>query len=401
MVRLGSGLIVLIGLVFTHPAQAHVRSESFSRWQYEDQTLSVRFTVNAREATRIPNLTNATTPGRVLAQYLSSKIAAPSPDANCRPVQRFLPVATRAGFLQAEAVWRCSEIPVALEIHAFFDLAAEHSHLASFESAGQLRQRFLSGEDRVWLLRADLPGANINETGGYTFKAFLGQGFRHILSGLDHIVFLLALLLICRRRRDIVWAVTGFTLGHSITLALATLGMVQPNVPAVEATIGLTIALIAVERTARSLDNALPLAVVCAALLLLMALLTSMLDVRLSTSMFAGLALFSFCYLLLSRELGSKGGFRILITALFGLIHGLGFAGAFLASDLSKDLLFLPLAGFNIGVELGQLALVAVILLIGALVQSKARFQAQFTELISALVCGLGVFWFVQRSFVY
>ena len=401
MVRLGSGLILLIGLVFTHPAQAHVRSESFSRWQYEDQTLSVRFTVNAREATRIPNLTNATTPGRVLAQYLGSKIAAPSPDANCRPVQGFLPVATRAGFLQAEAVWRCSEIPVALEIHAFFDLAAEHSHLASFESAGQLRQRFLSGEDRVWLLGSDLPGADANETGGYTFKAFLGQGFRHILSGLDHIVFLLALLLICRRRRDIVWAVTGFTLGHSITLALATLGMVQPNVPAVEATIGLTIALIAVERTARSLDNALPLAVVCAALLLLMALLTSMLNVRRSTSMFAGLALFSLCYLLLSRELGSKGGFRILITALFGLIHGLGFAGAFLASDLSKDLLFLPLAGFNIGVELGQLALVAVILLIGTLVQSKARFQAQFTELISALVCGFGVFWFVQRSFVY
>ena len=401
MFRLGSGLVLLIGLLFAHPAQAHVRSESFSRWQYDDQTLSMRFTINAREATRIPNLTYAATPGMVLAEYLATKIAVPSPDGNCRPAQGFLPVAARAGFLQAEAVWRCIDNPVELEIHAFFDLSAEHSHFASFESAGLLQQRLLTSEDRVWMLATGKQGAYVNETGGHTFKAYLGQGFRHILSGLDHIVFLLALLLICRRRSDIVWAVTGFTLGHSITLALAALGMVQPNVPAVEATIGLTIALIAVERTASSLVNALPLAGVCAALLLLMAPLTYMQGARLSTSLLMGLALFSFCYLLLSRELGGKGGFRILITTLFGLIHGLGFAGAFLAGDLNKDLLLLPLAGFNIGIELGQLALVAVFLSIAVLLQSHARLQAQMSELTTAMVCGLGVFWFVQRSFGY
>ena len=401
MVRLGSGLILLIGLVFPHPAEAHVRSESFSRWQYENQTLSVRFTVNAREAARIPNLTSAATPGQALAQYLSSKITVPSMDANCRLTQRFFSVAARAGFLQAEAVWQCREKPVELEIHAFFDLAAEHSHFASFESGGQLRQRFLGGEDRVWLLGKSKQGGDANETDVHTFKAYLGQGFWHILSGLDHFAFLLVLLLICRRRSDIVWAITGFTLGHSVTLALAALGMVQPDVPAVEATIGLTIALIAVERTANSLDSALPLAAVCAALLLLMVPLTFIQNARLSASLFTGLALFSFCYLLMARELGSKWGFRILITALFGLIHGLGFAGAFLSGNVSGDLLFLPLAGFNIGVELGQLTLVALILSIGFLVHRRARLQVQITELISALVCGLGVFWFVQRSFVY
>ena len=104
--------------------------------------------------------------------------------------------------------------------------------------------------------------------------------------------------------------------------------------------------------------------------------------------------------LLLARELGSRGGFRVLITALFGLIHGLGFAGAFLASDVRRDMLLLPLAGFNIGVELGQLALVAVMLSLGVLMKRQVRLHAHATELISALVCGLGVFWFVQRSFV-
>jgi len=399
MGRLGFGLILLIGLVFPGPAPAHVRSESFSRWQYADQTLSMRFTVNAREATRISRLNDSESLDRALAEYLGGKIAVPSPDANCRLIQDFLPVAARTGFLQAEAVWQCRENPVVLEIHAFFDLAAEHSHLASFESAGQLRQRFITGEDQVWLLGSGLLGANANETGVNTFRAYLGQGFRHILSGLDHIVFLLALLLICRRRRDIVWAVTGFTLGHSITLSLAALGMAHPNVPAVEATIGLTIALVAVERTTSSLNNALPLAGVCAALLLLMVPLTFMWDAMLGASLLTGLALFSFCYLLLARELGSKGGFRILITALFGLIHGLGFAGAFLASDVSKDMLFLPLAGFNIGVELGQIALLAVMLSLGALI-GRMRIAAPTADLISAVVCGLGVFWFIQRSFL-
>ena len=399
MGHLGPALMLLIGLVFPDPVQAHVRSESFSRWQYAEQTLSVRFTINAREATRIPRPAGARPLDKVLAQYLGSKIHVPSPDTNCRLIQDFFAVNARAGFLQAEAVWQCREHPAVLEIHAFFDLAAEHSHFASFEFEGHMRQRFLTGEDQVWLLGSGLLGANVNNTGGNTFRAYLGQGFRHILSGLDHIVFLLALLLICRCRSDIVWAVTGFTLGHSITLSLAALGMAHPNVPAVEATIGLTIALVAVERSTSSLDKALPLAAVCAALLLLMVPLSSMFDTPLGAGSLTGLALFSFCYLRLARELGSRGGFRVLITALFGLIHGLGFAGAFLASDVSRDMLFLPLAGFNIGVELGQLALVAMMLSLGVLVKRRMRFQAQATELMSALVCGLGVFWFVQRSF--
>ena len=99
MFRLGSGLVLLIGLLFTHPAQAHVRSESFSRWQYDDQTLSMRFTINAREATRIPNLTYAATPGMVLAEYLATKIAVPSPDGICRPAQGFLLIASLTKFL--------------------------------------------------------------------------------------------------------------------------------------------------------------------------------------------------------------------------------------------------------------------------------------------------------------
>src|SRR4051794_21217955 len=72
-------------------------------------------------------------------------------------------------------------------------------------------------------------------------------GIEHILIGVDHITFLLALLLLCRRVREVAFMVTDFTLGHSLTLSLAVLGLVTPNVPVIEALIGFTIALVAVE----------------------------------------------------------------------------------------------------------------------------------------------------------
>ena len=67
------------------------------------------------------------------------------------------------------------------------------------------------------------------------------------MSGVDHLAFVLALLLLCRRVREVVFMVSGFTLGHSLTLSLAVLGVVEPNVPVIEALIGFTIALVAAE----------------------------------------------------------------------------------------------------------------------------------------------------------
>ncbi len=204
--------------------------------------------------------------------------------------------------------------------------------------------------------------------------------------------------LICRGAREIVWAISGFTVGHSISLSLAVLGVVQVNVPAIEATIGLTIALVAMERTALVLKSALPLAIGCSALVLMIMPFAANHGAGFGTAALAGLALFSFCYLLIAHDLGGRGSYRILITALFGLVHGFGFAGAFLASNAGVEVLPWSLAGFNIGVELGQLALVAVMLCLGMLFKGWPRLAVPAADLLSALVCGCGVFWFVQRS---
>jgi hypothetical protein len=394
------GLLLLIGLSHSSALSAHTRSESFSRWQYVGQTLSMRFTVSAREVTRIPYSQGSQDLTGLLLIYLDSHIVVQAREPGCKPSGPFKPLKAQAGFLQIEAIWHCAEPPAALGIHAFFDLAAEHSHFASFESPRGLSQRLITAEDQVWLLATASSGKNNSESNNSAFLDFVVHGFRHISSGLDHVVFLLALLLICRRTSEIVWAITGFTLGHSITLTLAVTGMVQPNVPTVEAIIGLTIALVAIERTANSMNSALPLALACALLLLLMAPLASLAGENLGVATLGGLALFSFCYLLAAHELNGQGSFRVLLTTLFGLVHGLGFAGAFLAANAGTDVLPWSLAGFNIGVELGQLALLAMLLTVGLLFRRQARLKAPASDLLSAVVCGCGVFWFVQRSFL-
>jgi hypothetical protein len=119
-----------------------------------------------------------------------------------------------------------------------------------------------------------------------------------------------------------------------------------------------------------------------------------------------GLALFSFCYLMGSKQLAEsvlrgRGNYRMVITALFGLIHGFGFAGAFQAASMGQNSLLLPLAGFNIGVELGQLVLVTAMVILGLIMRSRNRIATgTAADWVAAIVCGFGVFWFVQRSFL-
>ncbi len=389
-------LLLFIGLQYANDLQAHLVSESFSRWQFTEQTLSLRFTVNAREATRIPHFQNAVLPGHVLANYLENHIVVGDKESNCMRTRALQPLKARPGYLQIEGIWRCSKPPGSLGIHAFFDLAAEHTHVASFESPNGFIQQLMTGETQVWQLGASIAKHADNERSAIV--AYVVHGFRHITSGLDHVIFLIALLLVCRRARDLVWAITGFTLGHSITLTLTTLGWVQPNIPATEAVIGLTIALVAVERTAILRKSANPLAYICALLLLMLVPFAYLHGGSLGAPVLGGLALFTFCYLVMSHELAGNGSYRLIITTLFGLVHGIGFAGAFMASNAGSEVLPWALAGFNIGVELGQLALVGMMLLIGLLVRGQPRFAVPAADLVSAVVCGFGVFWFVQRS---
>lgn len=152
------------------------------------------------------------------------------------------------------------------------------------------------------------------------FIAFAELGIRHIadLRGADHILFLMALAAIYRLRdwKDVLWVVTSFTIGHSIALALAVTGTVALPASLIEFLIPVTILATCIENVAVR-DR--------------------------STAVW-------------------KGRYRPLLAGLFGLVHGAGFANYL--TSLFVERLALPLAGFNVGLEVGQLAVLAVITLI-------------------------------------
>ena len=176
--------------------------------------------------------------------------------------------------------------------------------------------------------------------------SFMAMGAEHILSGPDHLLFLLALLAFARGFWPIVRIVTGFTIAHSITLSLAALGVVDVPSRIVEPLIAATIIWVALEN--------------------------------------------------LAFPNGAR--WRWLVAAVFGLVHGLGFASALTELGLPHDAMVRALVGFNVGVELGQLAFVAVVMPVVVWLAKPGRFVA-LPQALSIVVALAGAFWLVERLF--
>ena len=173
----------------------------------------------------------------------------------------------------------------------------------------------------------------------------------------------------------------------------------MPNI--IDALVALTIALIGAENLAVESQKpgwiALCLALGSAAMIGLKLLGYG----TLPTLLLLGAGLFTCNYLMVSGHIRDAGRLRMVITLMFGLIHGFGFAASLLEMQLPPERLAELLVGFNLGVELGQLTLVlAVTGAAVALVRMKlAPPRAIVVELASSCLVGLGVFWFVSRSF--
>jgi hydrogenase/urease accessory protein HupE len=177
---------------------------------------------------------------------------------------------------------------------------------------------------------------------GWTY--FIAMGVEHILGGLDHLLFLLALLALARGFWPTVKIVTAFTVAHSVTLSFAVLGLVNVPSAIVEPLIAASIVWVAVENLVAP----------------------------------AGV------------------GRRWLIAAIFGLVHGLGFASALSELDLTRTALVRALVGFNLGVELGQLAFVVIIMPPLAWASRPERMP-RLPQVLSVLVAAAGSVWLVSR----
>lgn len=183
-------------------------------------------------------------------------------------------------------------------------------------------------------------------------RTYFGLGVKHILTGYDHLLFLLCLMVLAGNMRRIIGAVTAFTLAHSITLAATTMGWVHLASAPVEASIALSIMFLAAE-VVKQREGAVSLA-----------------------TQWPWIA--SFC---------------------FGLLHGFGFASALRAVGLPDDAIPLALLCFNLGVEAGQLAFIFVIGVLAAVIGNRLPRLAQISLRAVPLAAGtLAAFWFIERS---
>ncbi|MEU9891275.1 HupE/UreJ family protein [Sphaerisporangium sp. NPDC051011] len=216
-------------------------------------------------------------------------------------------------------------------------------------------------------LDARQPSFSTQQSWAERFWEFFRLGAEHLLTGLDHILFLLALIAGSRRLREIVLAATTFTLAHSVTFILAALGLVQVPASFVEPVIAFSIAVVAgwhLWRIWRRRSHATDLDL-------------------------AGHGHLS---------LDSAGWARLAVVFCFGLVHGLGFASALgIEQALSWKLLW-SLLVFNVGIEAVQLAIIIVVFPLLALLRHRRPAAGLWTTgAIAAGVSVMGLVWFVQR----
>jgi hypothetical protein len=209
-------------------------------------------------------------------------------------------------------------------------------------------------------------------------------------------------VLISRRLRDLVFVVTGFTIGHSITLALAVTGLLRPHAEYIDALVALTIAVIGAENIAVATHRPGTVALGIGLPLLAMAAASFGGIGTLPPLLLLGAALFCSNYLMLSGQLRDAGRLRLVVTLVFGLIHGFGFAATLLEMQLPAAKLAQILVGFNVGVEIGQLSLVLSLM---ALVALLARMKLSLprpivVDTVAAGLVAVGSYWFISRSFM-
>ena len=395
--RAVAALISLVLLVAGAAAQAHVRSESHSNWLIDKRLVRATITFPDKEAENIAH-GRRSSDGDVVA-YLTPLIGVSAGGQACRPTApgRMLQAAT--GYRRGEYVFDCpTDKDLVLRFDAFFDLAPSHVDFAQiqFASGDVVEQLFTRSDTRFDL--SESQGGKFKSAG---FIDFVKMGVMHIFTGVDHMSFLLGLVLISRRLRDLVFVVSGFTLGHSITLALALTGIIRPHGQYIDALVALTIALVGVENVVVSLEKPAKVALVTGAFLLVMALLSFGGIGVLPPALLLGAAIFSAAYLLISGQLHDSGRMRMVVTTIFGLIHGFGFAADLLEARLPPEKLAQILFGFNIGVEVGQLTIVLAIsgLVILARRMRLATPRPITVDVLGSALIAEGVAWFLSRSF--
>jgi len=379
------------------PTLAHVKSESHSVWRIEGANVSLDYSVPLTETVRLAVSPGVQPPDDHVLEYFKKNISVSSQGGDCRLTNSRAVRATDQ-FRRFELSFQCPSA-AAIQLHSatFFDLIASHVNLAQIETAdGRFIEQMFTRSRPTLELNGE--GERLENAG---LLEYVGMGIMHIFTGVDHMSFLLGLVLISRRTRDLVFVITGFTLGHSATLALAVTGILRPHAEYIDALVALTIALIGAENIAVATHRPGIVATAIGGLLLAMVAAKVAGFGTLPLLLLVGAALFTVNYLMISGHLRDAGRLRLVITVVFGLIHGFGFAAGLLEFKMPEGRLAELLLGFNLGVEIGQLAVVLVLLAVVAVLRrlQLALPRPIVVDTVAAGLVGLGFYWFLGRGF--
>lgn len=355
-------------LAMMAPAGAHRASDAFLQLAVQDGRLSGTWEIALRDLeaaiTLDTNGDRQITWGElkaarpILARRLPPYLAVATAAGPCEVQVSDLQVSQRSdgAYAWLELAGTCPQPAGALGVQYrfLFDLDPTHRAILSLDGGDGVQTAVLSPSlDRF-------PGAGGADGRLAQFSSFVREGVAHIWSGYDHLLFLLSLLLPCVLvRRDgrwhpaqdarvaglgVLWVVTAFTLAHSLTLSLAVLDLVRLPAGVVEPLIALTVLLVA-------LNNAWPV---------------------------------------VTRH-------RAAAALALGLIHGFGFASALGDLGLPAMARALGLAGFNLGVELGQLVVVALVMPALFLLRGTRYYQAAILRGGSLVIAALAAAWLAER----
>jgi HupE / UreJ protein len=389
-------LALLAGLV--GQSAAHTKSTSYSNWRIEGADVHLSFTVPLIETARLNQAGETQPPNERVEAYLAERLTVSAGGKACPLTAPVKPLAASVQFRRFELNFKCpSDKDIALHSAVFFDLVPSHVSLAQIQTSdGRLIQQLFTKDEQT--LATSGKDENMRDAG---FLRYVQMGIMHIFTGVDHMSFLLGLVLISRRLRDLVFVVTGFTIGHSATLALAVTGIIRPHAEFIDALVALTIAMIGAENVAVATHRPGLVATGVGGTLLLMAAASALGLGGLPSLLLLGAGLFAANYLMLSGHLRDAARLRIVVTVVFGLIHGFGFAADLLELRLPSGQLFSILLGFNLGVEVGQLTLVLVALgLVALLVKARLALPRPIVvDTLSAGLVALGMYWFISRSY--
>ena len=400
MIRLVARLLALaVALGATAPALAHTRSETHSNWQIEGPVVRMTFTVPDLESARLA-AKDAPPPTHVaIAAYLAKHVQVEAMGAACPMDHPVRPAAGVGSVSRYEFSWTCpTGKEIVLRNTAFFELVPTHTNMVQIQNGDEfVEQLFTKDETELRVGGAEGPNALKNAS----FLKYIEMGIMHIFTGVDHQSFLLGLVLLSRRLRDLTFVITGFTIGHSVTLAMAVTGILRPHAEYIDALVGLTIALVGAEALAVNSNRPGTVALATGGLLFLLGIGKLLGFGGLPVLLLVGGGLFSANYLMVSGHLRDAARMRLVVTLVFGLIHGFGFAADLLSQRLPQARLAELLLGFNLGVEIGQLSLVLAVLgLVALLVKVGMRLPRRMvTDFAASFLVGLGLFWFVARSY--